>query len=133
MSRRILQIVNLILAILTVGLAAGSLILGTSSPIYDAGSVPSIPNLDSNLRFMGGMGLTIGLALIWITPSIERQTAIFRVAWLSALFGGIGRLMSMVLVGPPALPMVIFTLFEVPGVPLLLYWQSKVANEYGER
>lgn len=81
MSRKLLQITNLALAILTIVLASGSLLFGASSPVYEPGSVPILPALDSNLRFMGGMGLGLGLALVWITPRIESQTAVFRLVW----------------------------------------------------
>jgi hypothetical protein len=125
-SRLLLQITNVVLALLTVGLAGASFILGTDSPIY-GGSVPNIPALDSNLRFMGGLGLGLGFALLWITPTIEKRGTIFRVVWLCALAGGIGRLVSAYIVGVPPTPMIVFALIEVPGVPLLIYWQHRVA------
>ena len=128
MSRRLLQIVNLLLAVMTVGLAGASLLFGGDSPIYAPAEIPTLPALDSNLRFMGGMGLGLGAALIWITPDIEQHTTVFRVMWIAALLGGLGRLLSAGLVGMPPLPMLIFTLIEVPGVPLLIYWQARVAR-----
>ncbi len=127
MSRRLLQTVNLALALLTIFLAGNSLIFGSGSPIYEPGSVPSLPALDSNLRFMGGMGLGLALALIWITPSIEKHTLLFRVVWICALLGGIGRIASAVLVGQPPLPMIAFAVIEVPLVPAMIYWQHRVA------
>ena len=127
MSRRLLQITNLILAILTIGLAGASLVFGVHNPIYDFKEVIENPALDSNLRFMGGMGLGLGLALLWITPAIEKYSLVFRIIWISALLGGVGRLISIYFVGNPPLPMVIFTVIEVPLVPLLIYWQQRVS------
>ena len=114
----LLQCVNAILALVTIGIAGASLFLGVESPIYENGAVPALPSLDSNLRFMGGLGLGLGLALLWITPRIERHGTVFRVVWLSALLGGLGRLVSIALVGSPPMPLLVFTLIEVPGVPL---------------
>ena len=128
MSRLLLQITNALLAVVTICLAGASLLLGADSPVYGSEVIPEIPSLDSNLRFMGGMGLGLGLALLWITPTIEKQGRIFQVVWICALLGGIGRIVSFAMVGFPPLPIVVFTIIEVPGVPLLIYWQSQVAK-----
>ena len=128
MSRVLLQFTNGVLAILTIGLAGASHLFGIDNPIYSSAELPVLPSLDSNLRFMGGMGLGLGIALLWIIPSIERQTSLYRLIWLCALAGGIGRLFSMTLVGWPPLPLILFTAVELPGVPLLIYWQFRVVH-----
>lgn len=128
MSRRLLQIINAFIALLTIVLATMSLLFGVNSPIYEAANIPEIPVLDSNLRFFGGLGLGIGLALLWLTPTIEKKTVLFRSLWICALFGGIGRIISMFIVGFPPTPMIVFTLIEVPLVPILIYWQWKVSQ-----
>lgn len=87
MSRRLLQISNVVLALMIIALAGISLVHGIDNPIY-GGILKDIPVLDSNLRFMGG----------------------------------IGRVISM---------LVVFTLIEVPGVPLLIYLLHKVAQATG--
>ena len=126
-SRRALQAVNVVLGLMTIFLGGAALVMGVDSPVYPE-SIPSFPSLDSNLRFMGGLGAGLGVALLWITPSIERHTVVFRVLWLCALAGGIGRLISAYVVGLPPTPMILFAAIEVPGVPLLIYWQSQVAK-----
>lgn len=128
MSRRALQAVNLVLALVTIWIAGLSLIFGGDSPVYGGVEIPVFAALDSNLRFMGGIGVGLGMALLWITPKIEHRTIAFRVVWLCALLGGIGRLISAAVVGAPPLPMIAFTVIEVPGVPALIYWQSSVAR-----
>ena len=119
----------MLLALMTIGLAGASLIFGNENPIY-GGMLDEIPALDSNLRFMGGMGLGLSLALLWIIPAIEKYTMVFRIIWICALLGGIGRIISMMVYGMPPLPMVVFTLIEVPGVPLLIYWQYRVSRSF---
>ncbi len=128
MSRTLLQIVNAILGFATVALAAMSLFLGVNSPVYQGAEIPPLAALDSNLRFLGGMGLGLGAILLWIIPTIERRTHLFRAVWLCALAGGIGRLISMAAVGSPPLPMIVFTAIEVPLVPILIFWQASVAR-----
>jgi hypothetical protein len=130
MSRRLFQIINGALALLTIVLAGASLALGTSSPIYGSSEMPLNPSLDSNLRFMGGMGLGLGLCLLWTLPSIERRGTVFRVVWLCALLGGVGRLISFAAVGSPPVPLVVFTVIEVPGVPLLIWWQYRIEKAW---
>lgn len=103
------------------------MLLGVDSPVYPD-DLMSVPSLDSNLRFFGGVAVGLGLTLLWLTPSIERQTVLFRAIWLCALAGGVGRLISAVVVGLPATPMIVFAAIEIPGVPLLIYWQYKVAS-----
>ena len=127
MSRTALQFVNVTLALLTVFLGGASLLLGADSPIYPD-ELPILPMLDSNLRFLGGLGVGLGVALLWITPAIEKHGTIFRALWLCALAGGIGRIISAIIVGLPPAPVLVFTAIEVPGVPVLIYWQTKVAN-----
>jgi hypothetical protein len=127
MSRRLLQIVNITIALLTIFLATMSIIFGVNSPIYSGTEIPMVSVLDSNLRFFGGLGLGLGLALLWITPSVEKQTILFRILWFCAFLGGIGRIISMIVAGYPPMSMMIFTFIEVPLVPVLIYWQWKIS------
>lgn len=127
MSKLILQIINSLLAVFTILVATLSLIYGINSPIYGEASIPELPVLDSNIRFFGGLALGLGLALLWLTPGIERKGLLFRTIWLCVLLGGIGRIISMILLGLPPLSMVVFTFIEVPLVPVLIYWQKRIS------
>ena len=108
-------------------LGGASLAFGVDSPLYPD-HPPLVASLDSHLRFMGGLGVGLGVVLLWLTPSIEKHTILYRAIWLCALAGGVGRLISAAVVGQPATPLILFAAIEVPGVPLLIYWQYKVAS-----
>lgn len=127
MSRLLLQIINGIVGLATVGLGTVQVLFGVGSPLYAAANLPQFPILDSNLRFFGGMGLGLGVVLLWLLPSIERRTLLFRVVWLCAFSGGVGRLISWPVVGSPSELLIGFTILEVVGAPLLVYWQYRLA------
>jgi uncharacterized protein YjeT (DUF2065 family) len=127
-SRRLLQLVNAVVGVLTVGLGTVQFVFGVRSPLYAAAQLPDFAMLDSNLRFFGGMAVGIGLALLWLVPSIERHGPVFRVVWLCAFLGGVGRLVSWPLLGSPGTMLLVFTAIEVLGAPALVYWQHRVAS-----
>ncbi len=129
MSRRPLQIVSGLLGVIPVVTGALTM-MGLADPIYAAAGLPAHALLDSNLRFLGGLWLVLGLglALFWLIPRIEHETALFRVLWLMIFAGGVGRLLSMALVGPPPWPFIGFTLLEVAGAPFFIVWQARLAS-----
>jgi hypothetical protein len=126
-SRRPLQIASGLLGVIPV--VTGVLtMMGLSDPIYAAAGLPVHSLLDSNLRFLGGLWLVAGLAMFWLIPHIERETALFRALWLMIFAGGVGRLLSMAFVGLPPWPFVGFTLLEIVGAPFFIAWQARLAR-----
>jgi hypothetical protein len=127
MNKFNLQIVTGLLGI--VPLATGLLgMMGVNNPEYLAAGVPPIVLLDTNLRFYSGVWVGVGLALWWLIPTIERQTVLFRVLWGMIFIGGIGRVLSMIMLGWPPVAFVAFTAIEIVGAPLFIWWQSRVAR-----
>ena len=126
MGRRALQIATVVLALIPI-LTGIITMLGVSDPLYAASGVPALPVLDSNLRFFGGLWFGLGLGLLWLVPRIESEGVLYRVVWAGIFLGGIGRLLSMIMVGLPPLPFVGFTALELIGAPLFVYWQHRVA------
>lgn len=128
MSKRALQVATAILA--AVPTITGVLgMMGIGDPLYASlgVSMPADATLDSNLRFYAGVWLGLGLAAFSVIPSIERQGVLFRALWVMIFIGGIGRLISFAALGMPFPPFVGFTVLEIVGAPLFIWWQRKVA------
>jgi hypothetical protein len=125
MNKRGLQFATGLLGIIPV--VTGIITMfGLGDPIYAAAKIPANALLDSNLRFFGGVWLGLGLALYWLIPGIDRQTALFRVLWGMIFLGGIGRLLSMIFLGAPPLPFIGFTALEIIGAPFFIWWQARL-------
>ncbi|AHI67525.1 DUF4345 domain-containing protein [Burkholderia thailandensis] len=132
MSKRILQIATAILA--AVPVATGALgMMGIHDPLYASLGValPADATLDGNLRFYAGVWFGLGLGAFWTIPNIERNGVLFRALWTMIFVGGIGRLISLVSLGAPFAPFIGFTVLEIVGAPLFVWWQSRVAATAG--
>ncbi len=103
-------------------------LFGLSDPLYAGPGLPANAMLDSNLRFLSGVWLGLGLAVFWLLPRIETQTALFRILWGMIFLGGVGRLLSMLLLGWPPLPFIGLTALEIIGAPIVVAWQARLAN-----
>jgi hypothetical protein len=114
-SRRPLQIATGLLGVIPVVTGALTM-LGLADPIYSAAGLPAYALLDSNLRFLGGLWLVVGLALFWLIPRIERETTLFRAVWPMVFAGGVGRLLSIAFVGAPPWPFIGFMLLAIAGM-----------------
>jgi hypothetical protein len=125
-SKRLLQITLGLLA--TAPLFTGLIgLLGIDNPIYATNPLPVNVLLDSNLRFLNGLSVGLGLALYWIIPEIKSQTIPLRIICGILCVGALGRLCSMLFLGLPPMPMPFFALVEVLAPPLIILWQKKIA------
>ncbi len=125
--KRPLQIVTAILGIIPVVTGVITM-MGVADPAYVVANIPRNALLDSNLRFLGGLWLSVGLALLWLLPRIDTPagTIVFRLLWGMIFVGGIGRLLSMFFVGMPPAPDIGFTALEIFGAPLFVIWQNRI-------
>src|SRR5260370_31329800 len=128
MTKRNLQIATGILAAIPV-LTGVIGLLGLQDPIYGTAGSANDVVLDSNLRFFSGVWLGVGLAMYWLIPRIEKQTVLFRVIWGAIFLGGVGRCLSMLFLAFPPIAFVGFTILEIGGAPLFLWWQPRVASK----
>ncbi len=126
-SYRLLQGLTGVLALIPI-LTGAITMMGVHDPLYAALDLPGNPLLDSNLRFLGGVWLGLGLAAFWMVPRLHAQTVLFRVVWGAIFIGGLGRLLSMLVVGWPPAPLIAFTVLEIVGAPLFVGWHARVVN-----
>lgn len=131
MNRPLFRGVNGVVALATLALGSMQLALGVKSPVYGDADLPVMPALDSNLRFFGGMAIGLGLLMLWALPSIERRPDVVAVFWGCAFLGGIGRLLSAVVVGLPNTPLLVFAVVEVVGAPLMVIWHRRLVAATG--
>lgn len=127
MNKRPLQIVSALMGAVPVITGIVQL-MGIHDPLYASLHLPENATLDSNMRFLAGVWLGLGLTSWWLVPRITEQTALFRSLWLMIFLGGIGRLVSMASVGLPLTPFIAFTALEVLGAPLFVYWQHRIVQ-----
>jgi hypothetical protein len=127
MSKRGLQILNGVLAAIPVvtGIVGMS---GVSDPLYASPPLPQSILLDSNLRFLSGVWLGLGIAMYWTLPDIDKKRALFRALWGMIFVGGIGRLISMLVLTLPPAPFIGFTALEIVGAPIMVFWQARLAK-----
>jgi Domain of unknown function (DUF4345) len=126
MNKGNLQVFTAILA--AVPIVTGFIgLLGIYDPIYGDLSKSNNILLDSNLRFFSGVWLGLGILLVSIIKAIDTNATIFRFVWGCIFLGGVGRLLSMIFVGIPPIPFVGFTILEILGAPVFIYWQNRIA------
>ncbi|MCF0072797.1 DUF4345 domain-containing protein [Dyadobacter sp. CY261] len=126
-SRKLLQISLAICALVPIftGLLG---MAGNNNPIYPEAERPAGLLLDSNLRFLNGLSVGIGVCTLSIIPDIKGRSTELRIICTVIFFGAIGRILSVASFGFPPPPFGIVAFFELIIPPLLAYWQSRIAN-----
>lgn len=104
---------------------------GTDNPIYFSEEKPAGLLLDSNLRFLNGLSVGIGVYTLSIIPNIRKRSGEVKMICLVIFFGGIGRAISAFNYGLPPIPFNLFVFFELGLPPLLAFWQSRIGGGKG--
>jgi hypothetical protein len=105
-------------------------LFGLSNPEYSSVNITGQADiiLDTNLRFLSGVWLIVGVSFLRIIPSIERESTMFRTLWGMIFLGGIGRILSISFFGLPPTPFIFVTLLEILGAPLFIFWQGQYSK-----
>ena len=120
MQRKALQAICAVMGIIVMGrFAVPGLIWGAES--IGAGDAPG--NLaDSEVRFFAAILLAVGALFFWMVPRVEQHVTLLRILFAGMFLGGLARLLSISLLGPPPRPALVALVIElaVPPVALLL-------------
>ena len=124
-DRRVLQCAVLLAGLVPVSAGAAGVFLGVSLLTdLSAGS-----DLDSHFRYLSGLLLAIGLAFWSRIPGIERHGQSFRLLGGIVVLGGVGRVVGVIVAGPPTWPMLATLGMELAITPLLCLWQGRIARQ----
>ncbi|WP_419729751.1 DUF4345 domain-containing protein [Lichenicola sp.] len=126
MSRRLLQVVVIVLGLVPILAGGSGVVLGPAMVGLPASATPI--DLDSHLRYLSGLLLAIGFGFWSTVPRIERQAARFRLLTAIVVFGGLGRLLGVFVAGVPPPPMLFGLAMELSVTPLLCWWQYRIAE-----
>jgi len=88
----------------------------------DLASVP----LDSHFRYLSGLLAALGFGFWSTLPDIARRGARFRLLSAIVVCGGLGRLISLLKLGPPDAPMLFGLAMELVVTPALALWQARL-------
>ena len=105
---------------------AGAL-LGTSM----TGEGEAGASIDSQVRFLSGLLLGIGLAYWEAIPRIERRGTRIRLLTAIVVLGGLMRLVGLVFIAVPSQTMLCGLAMELVVAPVLCLWQARVAHRCG--
>ena len=126
-ERLLLQIVIAVGGFVPVGGGLSGALLGASM----LGGGHGDPALDSHVRYLSGLLLGIGLAFWEAIPQIERRTGRVRLLTVIIVLGGLMRLIGILFVAWPGLPMSLALGMELVVTPLICLWQTRVARRFG--
>ncbi len=122
-----------LLAPITIVAGFSHVVLGLSADLLLGANAPaelrSDPVLDSQNRFYGTIFMGYGVLLLLCATDPRKYALLFRILGGFIFLGGIARLISAALHGLPAPPVVGLIVIELVGVPLLLWWHSKVLSK----
>ena len=123
-EKRALQIAVAIGSLVPIGAGAAGMLLGPR--MLGSNGIGS-GDLDSHFRYLSGLLLAIGIGYATTVPRVEMQGRRFRLLTFAVVLGGVGRLFSLLSIGPPSSTMVAALIMELLVAPGLALWQHWVA------
>lgn len=125
MEKRALQFAVAIGSLVPIGAGAAGMLVG---PRLVGPAGVGAGELDSHFRYLSGLLLAIGLGYLSTIPRIETHGGRFRLLTGIVVVGGIGRLLSLLAIGPPTATMIGALAMELLVTPGLAVWQHRVAR-----
>ena len=125
-ERRLLQAAVALVVLVPLATAAISIARGPAWLHAPAG----LADLDSHFRYLSGIFLAMALGFVSCLPRIEAKGARLRLLGALVVAGGLARLWSLAAVGAPSAGHLAGLAIELGVVPLILWWQARVAARY---
>ena len=122
-ERRALQVAVALGSLIPISAGAAGILLG---PRLVASASAAPPDLDSHFRYLSGLLLAIGFGFASTIPRIETHQRRFRLLTAIVVLGGIGRMLSLLSIGPPSPVMLAALVMELVVTPALALWQHRV-------
>ena len=123
--RRLFQGFLVLFGVIAIGISLAHLAVGPEAII--GGSAVN-PTSDGEDRFYAGLFGCYGVALLWCARGVERKQVYVNVLAAVLLVGGIGRLVALIVVGPPDPFFVAMLVLELVLPPLMVLAARRVAQ-----
>jgi uncharacterized protein DUF4345 len=123
--RRAFQVFPVLFGVIVIAIGAAHLAVGPAAII---GGSDVNPTSDGEDRFYAGMFLRYGLALLWCSRDVQRRRAYIKALAFAFLVGGIGRLLSLILVGAPHPFFIAMLVLELVLPPLMVFGAKRAAT-----
>ncbi len=123
-AARSLQVAVTLGSLVPIGAGAAGMLLG---PGMVGAAIVGSTDLDSHFRYLSGLLLAIGLGYVSTIPRIETHGSRFRLLTGIVVLGGVGRLLSLLSIGPASPTMTAALVMELVVTPCLALWQYRVA------
>jgi Domain of unknown function (DUF4345) len=123
-ERRAWQIAVAVLALIPVGAGLEGIVRGPR--FIDL--VPPSADLDSQFRYLSGILLAVGLGFWTTIRKPENRVERFGGLTLIVFLGGLARLIWVIAVGVPSMPMLGGLVMELVVTPLMFLWQLRLAD-----
>jgi hypothetical protein len=125
-EKRLFQIVMLMVLLVPLSGALIGIVHGPEGFDRTAGGV----TLDSHFRYLSGLLLAMVALFASCVPGIERNGARLRLVAILPITGGLARLLSLIVAGVPSWQHVTALGIELGVVPLILFWQARLARRF---
>jgi Domain of unknown function (DUF4345) len=122
--RRLFQGFLMLFGVIVIGIALAHFAVGPGAII---GGSDVNATSDGEDRFYAGLFLCYGVALLWCARDVERKQTYVAVLAAALFVGGIGRLISLILVGLPHPFFVAMLILELVLPPLMVLVAKRVA------
>ncbi|MDT5186402.1 MAG: hypothetical protein QOJ20_234 [Mycobacterium sp.] len=122
--RRAFQVFLALFGVIVIGISLAHFAIGPQAIIGGAAANPTMAGED---RFFAGLLLCYGIALLWCARDVHDKRVYVELLAAAFLVGGIGRLLAVLLDGPPHPFYVAMLVLELALPPLMVVVARRVA------